>query len=625
MADDTPEPVAWETDDLLNERVRELKELIPEAFSEGKVDCAKLKEVLGDAVHDSPERYSFTWAGKRQAIQLLQMPSRATLVPCPDESVNFDETENAFIEGENLEILKLLYRAYAGRVKMIYIDPPYNTGSDFIYTDDYADPLGQYLELTEQVDEAGNLLTSNPETSGRYHSAWLSMMLPRLFVARQLLREDGAIFVSIDDNEVQNLRMLMDEVFGEENFIATVIWQKVYAPKNTAKYFSEDHDYILVYARNASVWRPNLLPRTEEANARYDNPDDDPRGPWKSSDMTARNYYSKGKYAVISPGGKEFRPSMGTYWRVSKEKFDELNADDRVWWGPEGNSMPALKRFLSEVQQGMVPQTFWPYEEVGHTQEAKRELLEYVDFQETENVLNTVKPSRLLRRMLQIATDAEERHIVLDFFAGSAPLGHAVLAQNRQDMGDRQFICVQFPEPLPEPEESLKTIADIGKTRLRGVIKELRESETKLRFEDSDEHTEDLGFRVFRLAKSHYRSWRGVQEQDEDELLRRMEEFSDPILPRTEPEELIWEVAIKEGFGLGSRVDLLPELTENGVYLVTDPTRDQCVRICLDHNLQEETIDSLELQQQDILVCRDIALTDDMAANLALQCQLRTI
>ncbi|HZD57161.1 MAG TPA: site-specific DNA-methyltransferase, partial [Anaerolineales bacterium] len=253
---------------LTSDRLQVLKDLIPEAFTEGKIHFEKLRATLGNLIDDSPERYSFTWAGKRDATRLLQTPTRATLIPCPEESIEFDSTQNIFIEGENLEVLKLLYKSYFGRVKMIYIDPPYNTGNDFIYPDDYADPLGKYLELTGQQDVEGNLLTSNPETSGRYHSAWLSMMYPRLFLARQLLREDGVIFISIDDHEVHNLRMLMNEIFGEENFIATVLWQKVYSPKSSARHFSEDHDYILVYAKNGETWTPSLLPRTAEMDAR---------------------------------------------------------------------------------------------------------------------------------------------------------------------------------------------------------------------------------------------------------------------------------------------------------------------------------------------------------------------
>src|SRR5579864_535178 len=285
------EHVAATAGDVLEAQIARLREVFPEVVVEGKIDWEKLRITLGSAAESGPGRFLFSWAGRDDAVSLLQTPSRATLIPCPEESVSFESTGNAFIEGDNLEVLKLLFKPYFGRVKMIYIDPPYNTGQDFIYPDNYADPLATYLQLTGQVDSAGNLLTSNPETSGRYHSAWLSMMYPRLFLARQLLAEDGAIFVSIDDHEMHHLRLVMNEVFGEENFVATVIWQKVYSPKNSAKHFSADHDYIVVYARRADIWRPELLPRTEEMEARYDNPDNDPRGPWKAGDLSARNYY----------------------------------------------------------------------------------------------------------------------------------------------------------------------------------------------------------------------------------------------------------------------------------------------------------------------------------------------
>ncbi len=276
------EHVAATSGDVLEAQIAKLRSLFPDVFIEGKIDFDKLRVTLGAAAESGPGRFHFSWAGKDDAVSLLQTPSRGTLIPCPDESINFDTSGNAFIEGDNLEVLKLLFKPYFGRVKLIYIDPPYNTGQDFVYPDNYADPLKTYLQLTGQADSEGNLLTSNPETGGRYHSSWLSMMYPRLFLARQLLKEDGLICVSIDDHEVHHLRMLMNEVFGEENFIATVIWQKVFAPKNTAMHFSEDHDYIVIYARDAETWRPSLLPRGDEALARYENPDNDPRGVWSS-------------------------------------------------------------------------------------------------------------------------------------------------------------------------------------------------------------------------------------------------------------------------------------------------------------------------------------------------------
>jgi adenine-specific DNA-methyltransferase len=305
------------------------------------------------------------------------------------------------------------------------------------------------------------------------------MMYPRLVLARTLLRKDGIIFISIDDNEAHNLRQIMNEVFGEENFVASIIWQKVYSPKNTARHFSADHDFILVYARSAETWTPCLLPRTDEMEARYTNPDNDPRGPWKPGDLSARNYYSEGTYSVTCPSGRVIKePPTGRYWVVSEPKLKELDSDNRIWWGEDGNNVPAIKRFLSEVKEGRVPQTLWSYKEVGHTQEAKKELLEFVGFDNTDNVLDTVKPTRLLRRILQIATPAQGSDLVMDFFAGSAPTAHAVLLQNREDGGNRRFMTVQLPEALPVPEARLKTIADIGRDRIRCVIAKLQANVT---------------------------------------------------------------------------------------------------------------------------------------------------
>jgi len=620
------ESVEQTSPDIIAEQIDRLKDLFPEAVSEGRVNFEMMKIMLGEIVDDRTERYSFTWAGKRDAIRLLQIPSRATLKPCPEESVNWETTGNTYIEGENLEILKLLYKSYAGRVKMIYIDPPYNTGKEFIYTDNFKDSLNTYLQFTNQTDSEGNLLTSNPETSGRYHSAWLSMMYPRLFVARQLLRDDAAIFVSIDDHELYNLRCLMNEIFGEENFVATIIWQKVYAPKNTAKYFSEDHDYIVVYARNAETWRPEFLPRSEEANSRYINPDNDSRGPWKPSDQTARNYYSKGLYEVTSPSGKKFKPGVGRYWRSSYEKFLELDKDDRIWWGPRGDNMPALKRFLSEVKQGFVPQTLWQYEEVGHTQEAKKELIEYVGFENTENVFNTVKPTRLIQRILQIASEPLSNDIILDFFSGSASTAHAIFKQNHEDNGTRNFILVQLPEPLPKPETKIRTIADIGKERLYQVINKIQnEDRTQQTLVNDHELPEDLGFRVFKLGESNYRQWKGVGEKDGEAYADQMNLFTDLLTPGWTPEDVIWEVALKEGYSLSSIIENLSEITHNQVWRVTDSDRGQSFYICLDGVMKEETIPAMRLNKEDLFICRDAALTDEMAVNLALQCKLKIL
>lgn len=598
--------------------------MFPESVSEGKVDFDKIRESLGEYVDGRPERYSFTWAGKRNAIQVLQMPTRATVIPVRGSSVNFDSSENLFIEGDNLEALKLLQKPYFGRVKMIYIDPPYNTGRDFIYSDDYADPLDAYLKFTAQKDKSGNLLTSNPETSGRFHSAWLSMMYPRLFLAAQLLRDDGVIFVSIDDNEVHNLRRLMNEVFGEENFVATIIWQKIFSPKNTAMYFSEDHDYILVYAKNRTVWRPKSLPRTEEANARYDNPDDDPRGVWVAGDPCARNYYSKGTYWVTSPSGKKFRNPIGTYWRVPHEKFLELQKDNRIWWGKDGKNRPTIKRFLSGVKQGMVPQTLWFYKDVGHTAEAKKELLEYVKFGNSDNVIDTVKPTRLVQRMFQLSTSPSEREIVLDFFAGTATTAHAVLKQNREDGGNRRFICIQLPEPLPVPEKALKNLVDVCEERIRNVIAKMKKEKKQTKLDRAD-LSEDLGYRFFRLSQSNYKPWKGVEEKNPEKYANEMEEQLDPLVDGWKKENVIYEVALKEGLALACTLEPEQKYRENEIWRITDKERGQSFLICLDEKIKTSTIKNLEIRKDEMFVCRDVALDDTGAANLALQCRLKTI
>ena len=339
--------------------------------------------------------------------------------------------DNLIVEGDNLLALKALLPTCHGKVKCIYIDPPYNTGNEgWAYNDRVNSPMMQ--EWFGRVVDRDDLTR---------HDKWCCMMLPRLKLLRELLRDDGAIFVSIDDNEVHRLRSLMDEVFGEENFVATVIWEKVFSPKNTAKHFSQDHDFILVYARRLDDWKPNLIERDERAVGRYKNPDEDPRGVWSSSDLTARNYYSLGTYEVTSPAGKKFMPSVGNYFRVSPERFRELDEDGRIWWGPNGDSMPRLKRFLSDVKDGVVPQTLWRQTDVGHTQEAKKELVGILDFEKSEDVFNTVKPTRLIRRILQVATDKDS--IVLDSFAGSGTTAQAVLALNREDGGDRRFILIE--------------------------------------------------------------------------------------------------------------------------------------------------------------------------------------
>ena len=590
---------------------------MPEAFVEGQIDFDRLRNALGDFVGEGRERYGLSWAGKADAIRAIQAPSVGTLVPCPDESVNFDTTENLFIEGDNLEVLKLLQKSYYGKVKMIYIDPPYNTGGEFIYPDNFREGLEEYLRYSGQTGEGGVKLSTNSETSGRYHSKWLDMMYPRLFLARNLLQRDGVIFVSIDDHEVHNLRLLMNEVFGEEHFVACVIWQKVFSPKNTARYFSEDHDYVLVYARDREAWSPSLLPRSEEAEARYTNPDDDPRGPWTSSDLTARNYYSLGQYEVIGPTGKTFGPGRGRYWRQTFEKFEEINADNRVWWGEDGNNMPRLKRFLTDVKQGVVPQTLWKFEDVGHTQDAKRELLKYVDFQETENVLNSVKPTRLICRMLQIATQPTEHDIILDFFAGSAVTGHAVFTQNLEDNGNRHFVLVQLPEQLPKPEKGLETIFDMGAVRLRNVTKEITSAENgKLNGANSADVLPLLGFRKLKLTSSNFKIWNGTGEPTAEELKKQLGLFADHVLHDRTEQDVLYELMLKAGLPLTATIQE-KAVAGQKVYSIAEGL----LAICLANPVSQDCLRGIiELGPQRVL-CLDAAFggNDQLKTNTVLE------
>ena len=614
--------------DVVTANLERLQALFPEAFTEGKVDFEVLRQLLGGAVEESEEKYGLNWHGKRRARQLALTPSNGTLRPCPEDSVDWETTQNLMIEGDNLEVLKVLQKSYAGRVKLIYIDPPYNTGRDFIYTDNYRDNIRHYLALTGQVDDETHKLSSNTEASGRFHTDWLNMIYPRLKLARNLLRRDGAIFVSIDDNESHGLRVVMDDLFGAENFIATVIWQKVFSPKNTAATFSEDHDYLIVYARHKESWKPGLLPRSERNIARYKNPDSDPRGVWMSGAIQARNYYSKGQYKVTSPSGNVFENPKGTYWRVSPEKFRELDEDSRIWWGEYGDGVPRIKRFLSEVRQGVVPQTLWKYEDVGHTQEAKEELLRFVNFERTENVLNSVKPSRLIRKILKITTSVGENDIVLDFFAGSGTTGHAVLAQNQEDNGNRRFIVVQLPESLVVPEAEAKTIFDLAKSRLRAVAADLdkREPPSSMESNQSDEQRtfndspEDRGFRVFRLDTSNIRVWDPAPDDLEGQLLASL----DHIEPGRTEQDVLYEMLLKLGLDLCVPIETRM-VAGKTVHAVGAGT----LIACLDENIARGEVEPLALGIADwhdalspagetTVLFRDSAFADDIAkTNLA--------
>lgn len=421
---------------------------------------------------------TLNWIGKEAVVNHhLQVPFHL-LKDVPELACGEQGNGNLIVQGDNLVALKALLPYYAGQVKCIYIDPPYNTGNEgWVYNDNVNSPL-----IREWL---GKTVGKEGETLDR-HDRWLCMMYPRLALLRQFLREDGAIFISLDDNEIHTLRYMMDEIFGSTNFITTVLWQKVFAPKNTAKHFSEDHDYIVVYARNADIWRPNLVPRSDEAKNRYKNPDRDPRGPWTSGDLQARNYYSEGTYPITCPSGRVVSgPGAGMYWRVSKDKFLDLDRDGRIYWGSNGDNMPRLKRFLSDVKDGIIPQTLWLHSEVGHTQEAKKELLAAINFQTSEDVFITPKPTRLIERILQIATNPGD--LVLDSFAGSGTTGHAVLKINAEIAAKehkehkeeeqpslslsslRSFVANEFPRRFILVEIEPSIARDITAERVRRV------------------------------------------------------------------------------------------------------------------------------------------------------------
>ena len=484
-----------------------LRQIAPSAFTEvrgadgeltQKVDFKVLRELLGDAIADADEEsFGFQWVGKQEAKRAAAEPTRQTLRPVVDDSVDWDTTENLYIEGDNLEVLKLLQRAYLGKVKMIYIDPPYNTGNDFVYEDDFAMSGEEMDEAMGNVDEEGNRLRRNLDSNPRYHSDWCSMIYSRLLVARTLLANDGVIFISIDDNEVHHLRKICDEVFGAGNFLAQVVWERAYAPINLMKHFSPSHDYIVCYAKDVDLAKCNGIPRSSEADARYSNPDNDPRGVWKASDLSVGPAIESNVYPITTPSGRVVEPPAGRSWRLSANAFAERLRQNRIWFGSDGNNVPAMKRFLSELRKtGVTPMTIWKYGEVGHSQGATQALAEMFD---GKKYFDYPKPVDLIKRCISLYSSPDS--LILDFFSGSATTAHAVMQLNAEDGGKRKYICVQIPEKTPEGSEARKagynTICEIGKERIRRAGKKIKE-EAGLMGQDLD-----TGFRVLRVDSSN--------------------------------------------------------------------------------------------------------------------------
>ncbi len=623
---------------LSEERLAELRAVVPEAFAGGRINFDTLREALGERLEDEQqEHFGLSWPGKREARRLAARPGRGTLAPRPGEGVNEDETGNIFIEGDNLEVLKLLQKSYAGRVKLIYIDPPYNTGNDFVYDDDYREPLEAYLSRTGQTDEAGRLATTNRKESGRFHSNWLSMMYPRLLLARGLLTDNGSIFVSIDDNEVHNLRSIMGEVFGEENFVSQIPWQSRQSVQNDTD-FSINHEYIVCYAKsrrvsnrrlkekNAKDWYTDpsfaVLPLPLKPE-RFSNPDNDPRGAWKDDPFDAPNIRPNLTYKIVNPNtGDEYWPPAGRCWRMEEQKYKELLADNRIIFGKLGESAPKLKVFYKDKKDyGEVRTSWFSGDEYGTTATGTSEVQALFD---GKAVFSNPKPTTLLKELMRMATG--EGDLILDFFAGSSSTAHAVLDLNREEASRRKFVCVQLPEPVaPDTlahQEGFRLITEIGKERIRRAISKLnQETEKQLALNPQ----EDLGFRCYRLERSNFKEWQAVAGGDVDQLEIRFRQAETPLIDDWQPADLLVEILLMEGFPLDSRARPLPEFSHNRVLEVTSGCCRHRLYVCLDATVRPQTAAALRPRPEDVFICLDSALTDQAKIALADRAHLKVI
>ena len=602
--------------DGVQRNIELIGKLFPNAITEvkrnGKVEHALDFDVLRQELSDSivegrEERYQFTWPDKKKAMLAANAPITATLRPVAADSVGKDGTpggfdsENLYIEGDNLEVLKLLQETYLGKVKMIYIDPPYNTGNDFVYEDDFAQSTEDYMGNSGQYDEEGNRMVTNTESNGRFHTDWLNMIYPRLKLAKDLLTEDGLLIASIDDNEIKNIRNICDEIFGESNFVACVVWQKIHSIKNDAKYFSENHEYAVIYAKSVDKIRINLLPRTEEMNNRYKNPDNDSRGPWQSGDLVASGERSNGHFIITSPkSGKQFDVPQGKHWVYSQENLLKMVEDNQVWFGENGNSFPRKKRFLSDVQDGRTPNTLWLAEEVGHNQTATREVKTIFD---DKKFFDFPKPVAYIQQFVQVSSNKDS--VVLDFFSGSATTAHAVMQLNAEDGGHRKFIMVQLPEKTDEKSEAYKAgyknICEIGKERIRRAGRKIKEDAGLTAPADLD-----IGFRCLRLDESNmkpvYYTPDEVGQQDLFSLV-------DNVKPDRTPEDLLFQVMLDLGVLLSSPIEV-KEIAGKKVFNVADGF----LLACFDHDVTEETVKAIAQMKPYYAVFRDSSMANDSVA-----------
>ena len=592
--------------DITQDNIAKIKALFPSAVTEVMGDDGKVKlaidfdvlkqELSADLISEKQERYQMTWPDKSKAKVLANSRITATLRPDKEKSVDFDNTQNLYIEGDNLDVLKLLRETYLGKVKMIYIDPPYNTGNDFVYEDDFAMSADDYAEVSGQYDEQGNRLVKNLDSNGRFHTDWLNMIYPRLKVARDLLTDDGVIFISIDDHEQENIKKLCDEIFGSTNFIAQVIWERAYSPVNLKKHFSESHDYIICYAKNIELALCNGLPRNDEANDRYSNPDNDPRGVWQSDNASVGPAIAEKVYEIIAPSGRKIMPPNGRCWLYTKVRFQEMIDDNRIWFGADGNNVPRVKRFLSEVKQGLTPMTIWKYTEVGHSQDAAQKLKKLFD---GKAYFDYPKSVDLLKRCLQLYT--EKDCYVLDFFSGSATTAHAVMQLNAEDGGNRKFIMVQLPEETEEKSEAYKAgyknICEIGKERIRRAGAKIKEENGMLA------QNLDIGFRVLKLDSSNMQDVYYNPSAMTQSLLSMT---VDNVKVDRTPLDLLFQVMLDLGVELSAKIE---EHTVNGKTYYAVNGND--IIACFDDNIDNDVITAIAKQFPLYAVFKDKSFAND--------------